>query len=79
MTEDAAQNGYTSSLRQNPAEQSWSRRLGAIGKQWCLSVVRLNLRFWRALSPFSRISRAVRRRPTCSPLSCDSQVMRGLP
>ncbi len=61
------------------AENSWSRRFGATGKAWWLSVVRLNRRFCRALRPFSRISRAVRRPPTCSPSSRSSIGEESLP
>ena len=43
------------------------------------SVVRLNRRFCRARSPFSRISRATRLRPMVSPLWRSSCTMRGLP
>jgi len=63
--------------------KSWSMMLGATGQLCSLSVVRLNRRFWRALRSFSRIRRAVRRRPTAKPqsraMSCNSLVIRGLP
>ncbi len=61
------------------AAKSRSSKFGATGQAWWLSVVRLNLRFCRARSPFSRIKRAVRRRPNGKPLSRSSRVMRGLP
>ncbi len=61
------------------AVKSWSSRSGATGPAWRLPVVRLNRRFCRALRPFSRIRRAVRRRLTERPLSRGSRVIRGLP
>lgn len=61
------------------AVKSCGTRFGATCQACSLSVVRLKRRFCRAVSWFSRISRAVRCRPIAWPPSTRSRCMRGSP